>query len=164
MEDTMAEIGTQTTTTTVIAPVMKKKKWMRQATGPYQQLVREEEEEEDEGEGVEGGDEADKKAGPSTKEVRQIKQETEVTQSLTSSELRDLRKDYSHQPSERIPTWLLQCWDNGDDSQQLEGHEVLARDHEIERGPLLPQSEGKEAPSTGHMVNSGSFCITRGKT
>ncbi|KAK4810794.1 hypothetical protein QYF61_008766 [Mycteria americana] len=79
-EDTMVEIGTQTTTT-VIAPVVKKKQWTRRSTGPYHQLVREEEEEEG----------SDQEAGPSAKKweegVREFRQEVETTKSLTSSEL-----------------------------------------------------------------------------
>ncbi|GAB0209685.1 cAMP-dependent protein kinase inhibitor alpha [Grus japonensis] len=81
-EDTMVEIGTQTTTTTVIAPVVKKKQWTRRSTGPYHQLVREEEEEEER---------FDQEVGPSAKKweegVREIRQEAETTRSLTSSEL-----------------------------------------------------------------------------
>ncbi|GAB0208835.1 hypothetical protein GRJ2_003349200 [Grus japonensis] len=92
-EDTVAEIGTQTITTTVIAPVVKKKQWTRRSTGPYHRLVREEEEEEER---------FDQEAGPSAKKweegVREIRQEAETTRSLTSSELRDMRKDYSRQP------------------------------------------------------------------
>ncbi|GAB0177976.1 hypothetical protein GRJ2_000262900 [Grus japonensis] len=38
-EDTLAEIGTQTTTT-VIAPVVKKKQWARRTTDPYHRLVK----------------------------------------------------------------------------------------------------------------------------
>ncbi|GAB0208818.1 hypothetical protein GRJ2_003347500 [Grus japonensis] len=50
-----------------------------------------------------------------------------------------MRKDYSRQPGERIAAWLLRCWDNGADSQQLEGREAqqlgsLARNRGIERG------------------------------
>lgn len=131
-KDTMLEIGTQTTTT-VIAPVVKRKQWTRRSTGPYHRLVREEEEEE----------RLDLEAGPSIRKleegVRELKQEAETTRSLTSSELRDLRKDYSRQPGERIAAWLLRCWDNGADSQQLEGKEAqqlgsLARNRGIERG------------------------------
>ncbi|XP_075595208.1 uncharacterized protein LOC142599193 [Balearica regulorum gibbericeps] len=133
-EDTVAEIGTQTVTATVIAPVVKKKQWTRRSTGPYHRLVREEEEEEERFE---------QEAGPSAKKweegVREIRQEAETTRSLTSSELRDMRKDYSRQPGERIAAWLLRCWDNGADSQQLEGREAqqlgsLARNRGIERG------------------------------
>jgi len=43
-EDTMFGIGTQTTMTSN-CPVVKKKKWTKRTTGPYHQLVREEEEE-----------------------------------------------------------------------------------------------------------------------
>jgi len=101
--------------------------------GPYPQLVREEEEKE----------RFDQEAGPSTREleegVRELRQEEEITLSLTSAELQDMQKDYSCQPGERIAAWLLPCWDKGADSQQLEGKEAqqlgfLARNWEIERG------------------------------
>ncbi|XP_050184090.1 uncharacterized protein LOC126646668 [Myiozetetes cayanensis] len=64
---------------------------------------------------------------------------SEVLRSLTPAELRDLRKDYSRRPGERILTWLVRCWDNGARSHMLEGHEAqqlgsLARDREIEQG------------------------------
>ncbi|GAB0210142.1 hypothetical protein GRJ2_003480000 [Grus japonensis] len=98
-EDTLVEIGTQTTTATVIAPVVKKKQWTRRSTGPYHQLVREAEEEEER---------FDQEAGPSAKKweegVREIRQEAETTQSLTSSELQDMQKDYSRQPGKQTTT------------------------------------------------------------
>ncbi|KAK4810729.1 hypothetical protein QYF61_007703 [Mycteria americana] len=72
--------------------VVKKKQWTRKTTGPYHRLVREEEEEE----------RFDQEAGPSAKKleegVREFRQEAETTQSLASSELRDMQKDYSCQP------------------------------------------------------------------
>ncbi|KAK4806857.1 hypothetical protein QYF61_012578 [Mycteria americana] len=109
--DTMVEIGTQTTTT-VTAPVVKKKQWTRRSMGPYHRLVREEEE------GF------DQEAGPSAKKweegVREIRQEAETTWSMTSSELRDMQKDYSRQRGEQIAAWLLRCWHSGANSQQLE--------------------------------------------
>uniref|UniRef100_A0A663E8Z5 RNase H type-1 domain-containing protein n=1 Tax=Aquila chrysaetos chrysaetos TaxID=223781 RepID=A0A663E8Z5_AQUCH len=48
-------------------------------------------------------------------------------------------KDYSRQPGEQITAWLLQWWDNGSDSQQLESKEAqqlgsLARNWGIKRG------------------------------
>ncbi|XP_074713429.1 uncharacterized protein LOC141938453 [Strix uralensis] len=127
---TVVEMGTQTKTITAeIAPVVKKKQWTRRTTGPYPQLIRDEKEEEEAGPSAKGSEEG----------ITELKQEAETTRSLTSSELRDLRKDYSRQPGERIAAWLLQCWDNGADAQQLEGKEAqqlgsLARDRGIERG------------------------------
>uniref|UniRef100_A0A8D0FLD9 Uncharacterized protein n=1 Tax=Strix occidentalis caurina TaxID=311401 RepID=A0A8D0FLD9_STROC len=47
-----------------------------------------------------------------------------VTQSLSLSELRDIRKDYSHHPDEQLVTWLLRCWDSGASSMELEGREA----------------------------------------
>jgi len=65
--------------------------------------------------------------------------ETEIiTGSLSLSELRDMRKDFSRHPGEHIVTWLLRCWDNGASSLELEGKEAkqlqsLARDGGIEK-------------------------------
>ncbi|XP_061852038.1 uncharacterized protein LOC133625402 [Colius striatus] len=130
-ETTMVESGNQTTTT-VVAPVVKKKQWIRRSS-PYHRLVRADEEEEER---------LEEETGPSVRrsgEVREIEKEMETTRSLTSTELRDMRKDYSRQPGERIGAWLLRCWDNGADSQQLEGREAqqlgsLARDRGIDKG------------------------------
>jgi len=48
--------------------------------------------------------------------------ETEIiTRSLSLSELRDMRKDFTRHPGEHIVTWLLRCWDNGASSLELEG-------------------------------------------
>ncbi|GAB0207174.1 hypothetical protein GRJ2_003183000 [Grus japonensis] len=47
-----------------------------------------------------------------------------ITRSLSLSELRDIRKDFSRLPGEHIITWLLRCWDNGASSLELEGREA----------------------------------------
>ncbi|KAM9591473.1 uncharacterized protein ACIBXB_006269 [Morphnus guianensis] len=47
-----------------------------------------------------------------------------ITRSLSLSELRDMRKDFSRHPGEHIVTWLLRCWDNGASSVELEGKEA----------------------------------------
>ncbi|GAB0189166.1 hypothetical protein GRJ2_001381900 [Grus japonensis] len=47
-----------------------------------------------------------------------------ITRSLSLSELRDMRKDFSRLPGEHIITWLLRCWDNGASSLELEGREA----------------------------------------
>jgi len=49
-----------------------------------------------------------------------------------------MQKDFSHHPGEHIATWLLQCWDNGASSLELEGKEAkqlgsLARDGGTDR-------------------------------
>jgi len=49
-----------------------------------------------------------------------------------------MRKDFSHHPGEHTVTWLLQCWDNGARSLELEGKEAkqlgsLARDGGIDK-------------------------------
>ncbi|KAK4806132.1 hypothetical protein QYF61_001055 [Mycteria americana] len=69
----------------------------------------------------------DEKAGPSQGEVEEeeeVVNEMETTQSLSLSELRDMRKDFSRRPGEHIVTWLLRCWDNGASSLELEGKEA----------------------------------------
>lgn len=48
----------------------------------------------------------------------------ETSGSLSLSELSDMHKDDSHQPGELIISWLLQCWDTGTNSQELEGKEA----------------------------------------
>jgi len=35
-----------------------------------------------------------------------------------------MRKDFGHHPGDHFVTWLLQCWDNGASSLELEGREV----------------------------------------
>ncbi|KAK4813981.1 hypothetical protein QYF61_003814 [Mycteria americana] len=47
-----------------------------------------------------------------------------TTRSLSLSELRDMRKDFSRHPGEHIVTWLLRRWDNGASSLELEGKEA----------------------------------------
>ncbi|GAB0182260.1 hypothetical protein GRJ2_000691300 [Grus japonensis] len=97
---------------TVIASVVRKKQWTRKTTGPYHRLQREEEEEE----------RFDQEDSPSTKKLEEgARVQTGCGNYLTSSELRDIRKDYICQRGERIAAWLLQCWDNTANSQQLEG-------------------------------------------
>ncbi|GAB0189974.1 hypothetical protein GRJ2_001462700 [Grus japonensis] len=64
----------------------------------------------------------DDESGPSRE---QEEPEPEViTRSLSLSELRDMRKDFSRLPGEHIITWLLRCWDNGASSLELEGREA----------------------------------------
>ncbi|GAB0205975.1 hypothetical protein GRJ2_003063100 [Grus japonensis] len=64
----------------------------------------------------------DDESGPSRE---QEEPEPEViTRSLSLSELRDMRKDFSCLPGEHIITWLLRCWDNGASSLELEGREA----------------------------------------
>ncbi|KAK4811025.1 hypothetical protein QYF61_015729, partial [Mycteria americana] len=66
-----------------------------------------------------------KRAGPSQGgEEEELVDETETTRSLSLSELRDMRKDFSCRPGEHVVTWLLQCWDSGASSLELEGKEA----------------------------------------
>ncbi|KAK4811303.1 hypothetical protein QYF61_023355 [Mycteria americana] len=89
-----------------VAPIHKKKSWKRKSA----RLERE-----------------DERAGPSQgeeEEEEELVNETETTRSLSLSELRDMRKDFSRHPGEHIVTWLLRCWDSGANSLELEDKEA----------------------------------------
>ncbi|KAK4806862.1 hypothetical protein QYF61_012583 [Mycteria americana] len=85
-----------------VAPIHKKKSWKRKSA----RLERENE-----------------KPGPSQGE-EELVDETETTRFLSLSELRDMQKDFSRCLDEHIVTWLLQCWDSGASSLELEGKEA----------------------------------------
>ncbi|KAK4807067.1 hypothetical protein QYF61_018408 [Mycteria americana] len=89
-----------------VAPIHKKKSWKRKSA----RLERE-----DEGAEPSQGEE---------EEEEELVNETETTRSLSLSELRDMRKDFSRHPGEHIVTWLLRCWDSGANSLELEGKEA----------------------------------------
>ncbi|KAK4806709.1 hypothetical protein QYF61_027710 [Mycteria americana] len=89
-----------------VAPIHKKKSWKRKSA----RLERE-----DEGAGLSQGEK---------EEEEELINETETTRSLSLSELRDMRKDFSRHPGEHIATWLLRCWDSGANSLELEGKEA----------------------------------------
>ncbi|GAB0208007.1 ubiquitin carboxyl-terminal hydrolase 4 [Grus japonensis] len=84
-----------------VAPIHKKK-YTRKSVG----LVQEDDE-----------------PGPSREQEEEPEPEV-ITRSLSLSELRDMRKDFSRLPGEHIITWLLRCWDNGASSLELEGREA----------------------------------------
>ncbi|GAB0206556.1 hypothetical protein GRJ2_003121200 [Grus japonensis] len=65
----------------------------------------------------------DDEPGPSREQEEEPEPEV-ITRSLSQSELRDMRKDFSRLPGEHIITWLLCCWDNGASSLELEGREA----------------------------------------
>ncbi|GAB0209785.1 hypothetical protein GRJ2_003444200 [Grus japonensis] len=65
----------------------------------------------------------DDELGPSQEQEEEPEPEV-ITRSLSLSELRDMRKDFSRLPGEHIITWLLCCWDNGASSLELEGREA----------------------------------------
>ncbi|GAB0205085.1 hypothetical protein GRJ2_002974100 [Grus japonensis] len=65
----------------------------------------------------------DDEPGPSPEQEEEPEPEV-ITRSLSLSELRDMRKDFSRLPGEHIITWLLRCWDNGASSLELEGREA----------------------------------------
>ncbi|GAB0209877.1 hypothetical protein GRJ2_003453400 [Grus japonensis] len=65
----------------------------------------------------------DDEPGPSREQEEETEPEV-ITRSLSLSELRDMRKDFSRRPGKHIITWLLQCWDNGASSLELEGREA----------------------------------------
>ncbi|KAM6366561.1 uncharacterized protein FN964_002630 [Alca torda] len=65
----------------------------------------------------------DDEPGPSQGQEEETEPEI-ITRSLSLSELRDMRKDFSRLSGEHIVTWLLRCWDNGASSLELEGREA----------------------------------------
>ncbi|GAB0207652.1 hypothetical protein GRJ2_003230900 [Grus japonensis] len=65
----------------------------------------------------------DDELGPSQEQEEEPEPEV-ITRSLSLSELRDMRKDFSCLPGEHIITWLLHCWDNRASSLELEGREA----------------------------------------
>jgi len=87
----------------------------------------------------------DKEASPKREQSQEQEEEeteindTEATQSVSLSELQDMRKDCSHQPGELILSWLLLCGDIGTSSQELEGREAqqlgsLVTDKAMDKG------------------------------
>jgi len=79
----------------------------------------------------------DSEPGPSQEQEKEAEPEI-ISGSLSLSELQDMRKDFSCQPGEHIVTWLLQCWENGASSLELESREAkqlgsLARDGDIDK-------------------------------
>ncbi|KAK4831758.1 hypothetical protein QYF61_018956 [Mycteria americana] len=101
--DNAVEPGDQPVSVSVV-PIHKKKSWKRKSG----HLERE-----------------DERAGPSQgEEEKEVAGEMETTRSLPLSELRDMQKDFSHCPGEQVVTWLLQRWDNGTSSLELESREA----------------------------------------
>ncbi|KAK4819775.1 hypothetical protein QYF61_011375 [Mycteria americana] len=87
-----------------VAPIHKKKSWKQKSA----HLERE-----------------DERARPSQgEEEEELADEMETTQSLSLSELQDMQKYFSCHPGKHVVTWLLQCWDNGASSLELEGKEA----------------------------------------
>ncbi|MCQ4078415.1 hypothetical protein FK519_26840 [Klebsiella pneumoniae] len=82
--------------------------------------------------------------------------ETVSTRSLSLSELRDMRKDFSRHPGEHIISWLLRCWDNGASSLELEGREArqlgsISREGSIDKAV----GKGTQALSLWRQLLSG---------
>ncbi|KAK4814464.1 hypothetical protein QYF61_018982 [Mycteria americana] len=108
------------------APIRKKKSWKQKSA----RLERE-----------------DERAGPSQgEEEEELVNETETTRSLSLSELRDMRKDFSRRPGEHIVTWLLRCWDSGASSLELEGKEAKQLGS-LSREGGIDKAIGKGAPA-----------------
>jgi len=79
----------------------------------------------------------DNEPGPSQEQEKEAEPET-ITWSLSLSQLRDMQKYFSRHPGKHIVTWLLQCWNNGASSLELEGREAkqlgyLAREGGIDK-------------------------------
>ncbi|PKU29392.1 ubiquitin carboxyl-terminal hydrolase 4 [Limosa lapponica baueri] len=47
-----------------------------------------------------------------------------VIKSFSMKDLQNMRKDFCHCEGETLISWLLQCWDNGADTIDLEGREA----------------------------------------
>ncbi|KAK4817077.1 hypothetical protein QYF61_027908 [Mycteria americana] len=91
----------------------------------------------------------DERAGPSQgEEEEELINETETTRSLSLSELRDMRKDFSRSPGEHIATCLLRCWDSGANSLELEGKEAK------QLGSLSREGGIDKATGKGESVSS----------
>ncbi|KAK4813534.1 hypothetical protein QYF61_009577 [Mycteria americana] len=124
---TVVEPGNQPVPVSV-APRHKKKSWRRKSA----RLERE-----------------DERAGPSQgeeEEEEELVNETETTRSLSLSELRDTRKDFSRCPGEHVVTWLLRRWDNGASSLELEGQEAKELGS-LSREGGIDKTIGKGAPA-----------------
>ncbi|GAB0208025.1 ubiquitin carboxyl-terminal hydrolase 4 [Grus japonensis] len=65
----------------------------------------------------------DDEPGPSREQEEEPEPEV-ITKSMSLSELRDMRKDFSCLPGEHMMTWLLRCWVKGTGSLELEGREA----------------------------------------
>ncbi|KAK4811016.1 hypothetical protein QYF61_015720 [Mycteria americana] len=89
----------------------------------------------------------DERAGPSPEEEEEEHlDEMESTRSLSLSELRDMRKDFSRRPGEHVVTWLLRCWDKGSSSLELEGKEAKQLGSLSMEGGI-DKANGKGAPA-----------------
>ena len=77
-----------------------------------------------------------------------------VTGCLSLSELRDMRKDFSHHPGEQLVTWLLRCWDSGTSSVELEGREARQLGS-LSREGGIGKAIGKK---TQNLVSGGDSC------
>ena len=117
-----------------VVPTVKSKQWKWRSA----RLVREEAFPKKEGEGEKAGTSKAESSQKQQEEEMEIIKESETTRSLSLSELREIQKDYGQRPGEHILTWLLQCWDAGANSQQLEGNEAkqlgsLSRERVIDK-------------------------------
>ncbi|XP_071886614.1 uncharacterized protein [Anas platyrhynchos] len=123
-----------------VAPIVKTKQWKRRSG----RLVREEAPPKDEGEEEKAGSSKAAASRQHQGEETEIIDESETTRSLSLSELREIRKDFSRHPGEHILTWLLRCWDTGANSQQLEGNEAKQLGS-LSRERLIDRVIGREA-------------------
>ena len=123
-----------------VAPVVKTKQWKRRSG----RLVREEAPPTDEGEEEKASSSKAALSWQHHKGETEIIDESETTRSLSLSELRELRKDFSRHPGEHILTWLLRCWDSGANTQQLEGNEAKQLGS-LSRERLIDRVIGREA-------------------
>ncbi|GAB0177816.1 hypothetical protein GRJ2_000246900 [Grus japonensis] len=98
----------------------------------------------------------DDKIGSSQEQEEEETEPEITTQSLSLSELQDVQESFSRQLGEQLVTWLLQCWDSGASSLELEGREAkqlgsLSR----ERGIGKAIGKGTQALSLWRRLLSG---------
>jgi len=77
-----------------------------------------------------------------------------ITWSLSLSDLRDMRKDFSRHPGEHIVTWLLRCWDKEASTLELEGKEAKQLGSLAGIGALTRPWGKSNKPS----ASGGGFC------
>ncbi|KAJ7423912.1 hypothetical protein BTVI_08139 [Pitangus sulphuratus] len=134
--------GTQTTSPKIpLAPVVKKKSWISVPDTISLRPMRDQSKSDDSREEPNTDTSANSQQKQSS-----LKMESEVSRSITPSELRDLRKDYSHQPGEQILSWLLRCQDGGPRAHILASHEAqqlesLTKNHELDQLVTDPKPE-----------------------
>ncbi|XP_051647279.1 uncharacterized protein LOC127472742 [Manacus candei] len=133
---TKVEAETQTLPPEIpLAPVVKRKSWV---PAPDTLSLQPDGEQNRSGDDGEGTDTDASARTPPPRAATPRKMETTELRSMTPSELRDLQKDYTRRPGERILSWLLRCRDRGARGHMLSTAEAeqlasISGDHELDR-------------------------------